>query len=125
MNFFSKSTTFLVALFFLLKTILNYYFLDLERLLKSEIKQNVKKNTLQEIIIVCNYQIKVTNFLGINSCLIKSVALKNMINYFGWEAVLCIGVERDEKIHSHSWVQTPFRDFYKPTTPMKIIRTVR
>jgi len=124
MNFHSKLAKLFIALYFLLKTLLNYYFFSLENLLKSEKKLRQKKISLMEITITCNYQVKLFKLFKIKSCLIKSVALKNMINSFGWEAVLYIGVKKEEELHSHSWVHTNFRDFFKPSTNMKIIRTV-
>ena len=86
---------------------------------KGKFKWSEKK-----ALMACRYMEKIMKLMNINSCLIKSISYKSLLNNIGWDAVMLIGVEGKRDLYSHSWVESSIISLGKPSKPMKVIRKI-
>ena len=87
------------------------------------INKNFSKNQISK---GCFYIEKIANLLRIKKCLVKTIAKRNLINFFGYRSNLLIGVSFNENsLKSHSWlVSEGINCSEKSIDDMKIIRTI-
>jgi hypothetical protein len=89
-----------------LKYILLKYFLSFKSFIafaESEIKSIEESLSVYQIVNISNRIFKV---FKINSCLIKSMVLKELLSNRGFESRLIIGIKNDEeKFESHCWLE--------------------
>jgi len=74
----------------------------------------------------CFYIEKIANLLRIKKCLVKSIAKRNLINFFGHRSNLFIGVSfKENSFKSHSWlVSDGINCSENSVDDMKIIKTL-
>ena len=123
MSFLEKTEIVLISTKYLLSALIKYQLFGFEDFIQFSKGKIIKKYPINKIKQACSYQIKIADNIRVSSCLIRSVALKRMINSMGWDATIFIGVTNDKKFYSHSWVSTQFQDFFKPGIEMERIRT--
>lgn len=89
-----------------LKYILLKYFLSFKTFIAfavSEIKSVEESLSVYQIV---NISDKVFKILKINSCLIKSMVLKELLGNQGFHSRLIIGIKNDEeRFESHCWLE--------------------
>ena len=89
-----------------LKYILLKYFLSYKAFIAFaglEIRSVEKSLSVYQIVNISN---KVFEILKINSCLIKSMVLKELLANRGYDSCLIIGIKNDEKkFESHCWLE--------------------
>lgn len=89
-----------------LKYILLKYFLSFKTFIAfavSEIKSVEESLSVYQIV---NISDKVFKILKINSCLIKSMVLKELLGNRGFHSRLIIGIKNDEeRFESHCWLE--------------------
>ena len=82
------------------------YFLSFKSFIafaESEIKSTEKSLSVYQIVNISNRVFKV---FKINSCLIKSMVLKELLSNRGFDSRLIIGIKNDEeKFESHCWLE--------------------
>ena len=99
--FLALNVTILALKYILLKYFLSFKaFIDLAGL---EIKSIKKSLSVYQIVNISN---KVFKILKINSCLIKSMVLKEVLANRGYDSCLIIGIKNDEeKFESNCWLE--------------------
>ena len=110
-----------------LKYILLKYFYSYKAFIafgQSEITSVEKSLNINQIVKLSNRVFKIFN---INSCLIKSMALKELLGNRGFDSRLIIGIRNDEgKFESHCWLEIQ-NDLYthnKDISKFKVITKI-
>ena len=103
---FCKILLALNAAILALKYILLKYFFNYKTFIsfaELEIKSAQKALSVYQIVNISNRVFKV---FKINSCLIKSMVLKELLSNRGFDSRLIIGIKNDEeKFESHCWLE--------------------
>ena len=124
---FSKIILALNATTLAFKYILLKYFLTFKRFVafaESEIKSVEKSLSIYQIVNISN---RVFKILKINSCLIKSMTLKELLSNRGFDSCLIIGIKNDnEEFESHCWleIQNNLFTHNKDITKYKVITKI-
>ena len=91
---------------------------------RSNNKTVNKKLNIYQIVKFSN---KLFKILKINSCLVRSMTLKELLNKRGYEATLLIGIKNDTgSFESHCWleIQNNFYTDNKDVSKFKVIRRI-
>lgn len=123
-NYFDRKLLAFNALCYLLKSCIDFKLKDFETFINFKPKRE-KTISYSKASLFCLYVEKLSNFLKINSCIIKSVTKKNFLIKNNFVARLYIAVNYNDEFTSHSWIETDnFNNFENPAYDMKIIKVI-
>ncbi len=128
LNFYNKLVLIFLSLIFLVKTYLVFQIRSFEKITKFKKNFLLNKNFSKDHISKgCFYIEKIAVLLRIKKCLVKTIAKRNLVNFFGYRSDLYIGVSfKEDGLQSHSWlVSDGINCSENSISDMKIIKIIK
>ena len=114
----------IVSFICLIKTQIDFILFEFKDLTaSSDIKHS--NWSASDVSKFCRYIEKISNFLGIKSCFIKSLTKRKFLKNKGFDCKLYIGISNESVFKSHCWLICEEINCYEePEEDLKIIRII-